>query len=160
MLLRLPFITFGIKYLELINNSPIHKIADINETTRWEQNLQDDPVKFVGEIKDFVSQSVCVKLEVDNSLQNDSKYKCPLCGMPIIKGQKNWYCSGYKNGCKFPSIWNNISGARISEKDVELLTSGKTTGVKKCTSKAGKEFSCRFIFNSSDNKIEFVFDKK
>lgn len=37
----------------------------------------------------------------DVSSANVEREKCPICGSAILKGQNNYYCSNYKNGCKF-----------------------------------------------------------
>ena len=74
------------------------------------------------------------------------------------KGKTNWYCTGYKEGCKFV-LWENVSGAKLTEKDVSNLCSGKKTGIKHCKSKAGKDFDCRFELDE-EKKIKFVFEEK
>jgi hypothetical protein len=51
-----------------------------------------------------------------------------------------------------------VSGAAVSAADVQSLLSGKKTKVKKCKSKAGKEFSA--LFGLQDGKIAFEFVNK
>ncbi len=48
----------GERLLELVNKTSLASIADIGETTRWEQRLEEDPVNFEEEIKDFVRSAV------------------------------------------------------------------------------------------------------
>ena len=73
-------------------------------------------------------------------------------------GKSNWYCTGYKEGCKFV-VWETVAGAKLSEKDVAALCLGKKTGIKHCISKAGKSFDCRFVLDE-EKKIKFVFEEK
>ena len=80
---------------------------------------------------------------------------CPVCHEEIYESKKNYYCSGYKNGCEFV-IWKDVAGASIHKDDVAKLLTGGKTALKKCKSKAGKDFTCMFKLNS-ENKIEFVF---
>ena len=47
--------------------------------------------------------------------------ECPCCHKGKIKeGDKSFFCSEYKAGCKF-SVWKNIAGAKISVSDIQLL---------------------------------------
>lgn len=51
--------------------------------------------------------------------------KCPVCGKGIIQeGQKSFFCSEYKQGCKF-SIRKELCGAAVTASDVKLLIQGK-----------------------------------
>ena len=75
-----------------------------------------------------------------------------------MAGEKNWYCSRYTEGCTF-TVWKNVSGAKLTDTDLQQLLAGKTTRLKKMKSKAGKEFSAKLKL-LHDGKVDFVFDKK
>ena len=65
---------------------------------------------------------------------------CPLCGKEIMNGRKGYYCSGYKEGCKF-TIWKYICKKPISVSNAKaLLSSGKTGKITGFTSKNDKLF--------------------
>lgn len=96
---------------------------------------------------------------------------CPICGSPIMKGDKSYYCGGYKNGCKF-SVWTKISGKTITDGIVkELIANWKPDGngggsaitkeeVKGFVSKAGKKYSARLQVSAAPGeyaKIQMVF---
>lgn len=49
--------TEGITLLKLIESTQFRKIADVSETTRWENELNDNPDNFLEEIKQFVRTS-------------------------------------------------------------------------------------------------------
>ena len=147
----------GKSLLSAVRSSAIKSLADISATTDWEERLDSDPKKFLGDTKDFVKEAVSqdVKIEV---VRESSGIVCPMCGKEVRKSKSNWYCTGYKEGCNFV-VWETVAGAKLSEKDVAALCLGKKTGIKHCTSKAGKYFDCRFELDA-EMKIKFVFEEE
>lgn len=134
------------------------KLISISTTTAWEQSLHDDPKHFIEQMTSFVRHEV-PKMKVTAEWQAADLGQCPLCKKgTVTEGKKSYFCSEYKNGCKF-IIWKTISGARITSADAELLVQGSQTKKKKMTSKAGKEFSARLVYNGKENKVDFVFEK-
>lgn len=69
--------------------------------------------------------------------------RCPECGNPVYEGKKSYYCSGYKEGCKF-QIWKNsldrLGHEDISPDQARQLLNGDTIAFTGLKSKAGKEF--------------------
>lgn len=108
-------------------------------------------IKNVLETKD-VSK---FKLKRDYKSEKTILGHCPLCGKDIIESNKSYYCSGYKEGCKF-SIWKTISGKKISKTNAkQLLEKGITTEIKGFKSKSGKQFNAKLqIINE---EIKFLF---
>ena len=151
----------GETLLKAVRSSSIRSLADVAETTEWEERLDENPVRFLTDIKKFVMDSVSKDINIEippEALPQHCDNKCPVCGKEVRKGKTNWYCAGYKEGCKFV-LWENVSGAKLTEKDVSNLCSGKKTGIKHCKSKVGKDFDCRFELDA-EKKIKFVFDNK
>lgn len=68
------------------------------------------------------------KFSLDFGQEMDDSLKCPICGKPIRKGSKNWYCSGYKEGCHF-NVWFNTYGKKMTEKNLKDLIEKGETGV-------------------------------
>ena len=100
-----------------------------------------------------------MKPEIKEVYVKEGLCKCPVCKKDIQKGKYGWYCTGYKEGCQF-KLFETVAGAKFSEKDVATLCSGKQTGIKHCTNKAGKKFDCKFSLDENW-QIKFVFlDKK
>lgn len=141
----------------LSKDKELAKIANVNQTTYWENELAVNPSLFEQHIKEYVV--VSMKPEIKEVYVKEGICKCPACGKDIQKGKSNWYCTGYKEGCKFV-LWENVAGAKLSEKDVTALCSGKQTGIKHCTNKAGKKFDCKFVLNEKKEiKFEFINSK-
>ena len=146
--------------INAVRNSSIKTISDIEETTNWETNLENEPEAFENDIKTFVSRSVreAFKIEIPS---DEKQILCPICKHPLRFGItkndiKNWYCTGYKEGCKF-TLWETTAGAKLTEKDVATLCEGKQTRIMHCISKAGKPFDCRFKLDE-EKKIKFIFE--
>lgn len=146
------------------NITKIPSLADfisISTTTKWEQQLQDEPEKFLINIKDFLKTEI-PKIEIKSTWENQGLGKCPLCKKGnILPGKKNYYCSNWQNGCKFV-IWFNHNGATINENDARNLLLGKTTGTKKLKKKDGSTYSAKLQmeFENGTVKLQPVFDKK
>ena len=149
----------GETLLKAVRASSLKSLADIAATTDWEERLDENPAQFLSDIKSFVKETVSKSLKIEVPLPVASGILCPLCGKEVRKGKANWYCTGYKDGCKFV-LWETVAGAKLTEKDVVTLCSGKQTGIKHCTNKAGKKFDCKFSLDENW-QIKFVFlDKK
>lgn len=147
----------GSSLLKIVRNSSLKSLADISLTTTWEESLNDNPKKYLEDIKIFVRQAVNQTMNFEVPIIRSNSIICPLCKKEIRKGKSNWYCLGYKDGCKFV-VWENVAGSKLSQKDVATLCNGKQTGIKHCTNKVGKKFDCHFILNQA-GKVDFVFDK-
>lgn len=141
---------------QVLSNECLTPLVDIQTTTKWEEALSDDASVFYEDVKKFVINA-CKNSKFELVQNNKKKIGlCPVCKKEIYEGTKNYYCSGYKEGCRF-SIFKNVSSTIISENDVQDLLNGKLTQKKKCKSKAGKEFTCKFKLGA-DKKLEFVFE--
>ena len=130
---------------------------EIETTTEWEEQLSENQAAFMQSIKSFLHTTISNStLEVQRR-EEASLGQCPVCKKEIRSGKQNYYCSGYKEGCKF-SIWKTICGARITDADLALLLAGKKTRSKKMKNKAGKEFQAALKLDK--DKIIFDFDTK
>jgi DNA topoisomerase-3 len=154
----------------VMKNEILARFVSIPETTRWEEELHADPRKFVSGIRDFVRHAVkTAAFAPAERPQKTALGKCPLCQGDVYEGKKSYYCSNYRpkdsggekkekdGGCNF-AIWKETAGAPVSPDDARLLLAGKPTKIKKCKSKAGKEFSASFALK--DGKIEFRFQDR
>jgi DNA topoisomerase-3 len=153
----------------VLKNGALAGFVSIPETTRWEEELRANPRNFVSGVKDFVRYAVKnTSIAAAERPGKEALGKCPLCSGGVYEGKKSYYCSNYKpndgkggdgkEGCKF-AIWKETAGASVSPEDARLLLSGKPTRLKKCKSKAGKEFSASFVLKN-DGKLEFRFQER
>lgn len=147
--------------INAVRNSSIKRLSNIEETTNWEKQLEENPKEFEKSINDFVLSSVKENFRIDVfSDLNEEKILCPNC-KNLIKsgitknGFKNWFCSGYKQGCNF-KIWENFNGIKLTKKDVSLLCKKQKTPLKSFISKNGKAYKAR-LYLDSNNEIKFDF---
>ena len=150
----------GKTLVEAVRKSSIKSFADIAQTTEWERRLEENPQGFEAEMGNFIRQAVALPFEIELP-PDENGIPCPLCKMPLKFGQtksghKNWYCTGYKEGCQF-KVWENFNGGKLSERDVALLCSGKKTPAKKlCSKKTNKEYKAR-LYLDADFQIKMEF---
>ena len=94
--------------------------------------------------------------ETNIGVVGDRMGQCPLCGKEIVNGRLSYYCSGYKDGCKF-SIWKRICQRTISVTHAKsLLASGKTGKISGFVSKNNKTFDACLKLDES-GKVVFDF---
>lgn len=143
---------------ELAKDTELAKIANVSQTTRWEQELSDNPVKFEQNIKHYIVN--CIKPELKEIYKKQSPGLCPLCGNEMAEGKLNFYCSAYKakQQCKFV-IWKNTLGANLSFIDIQTLLNKQKTKVKSFKSKEGKSFKA-YMELDCEGKIKLSFPKK
>jgi len=143
----------------VLKNEGLSSFVSIPETTRWEEQLHDDAAAFLDGIKIFVRRAVAGTGMETYRREKTPLGKCPLCGGDVYEGKKNYYCGNYKGEkpCGF-AVWKEICGAAVSPADAQALLAGKQTKVKKCASKAGKEFKAAFALEKG--KIEMKFEGK
>ncbi len=143
----------------VLKNELLASFISIPETTRWEESLHENTSLFLENIKDFVRNAVKNTDMTVYVQEKTSLGKCPLCSGDVYEGNKSYYCSNYKSGnpCKFV-IWKEICGASVSPADAAALLAGRQTKMKKCRSKAGKDFKAAFAL--AKGIIEFRFEDK
>lgn len=121
----------------LISRVREEQIADVAYTAMWEQELDaiangevHSPDAFMREIKKYAEEIVEKakqaetrdKPEGGNGSAKTSIGTCPECGKPVAENAKSFYCSGYKEGCKF-AIWKNT----LSRLGKKMITAGQVT---------------------------------
>lgn len=130
----------------------------IQEEIRDGKSEQDKLLdSILNDIKNILSTRDVSKFKLQKNYKNDKTIlgQCPICGKDIIESTKSFYCSGFKDGCKF-SIWKSIAGKKMTNTNIkQLLENGITTEIKGFKSKTGKQFNAKLQIN--DGKIEFLF---
>jgi DNA topoisomerase-3 len=141
---------------QLSRNELLNSLADVSNTTDWEERLSKNPGAFEREMAEFVAE--CVKVGPGRAVfQKPSLGACPLCGRPVHESKLSYCCSGYREDpiCTF-TIWKTIAGATLSQNDAQLLLNGRKTKPKKCRGKKGP-FEAAFALKGGE--IVFVFGK-
>ena len=135
----------GIFIIETIRKIPsLNSLIAIDTTTDWERELDSKPSKFLDSMTEFVRNEI-PEIEIKEKWERENLGVCPICkNGKILSGEKNYYCSNYKEGCKFVIWKDNFCHAKITENDVMLLLAGKETKQKTMISKkTGKQFQAK-----------------
>ncbi len=101
-----------------------HSLKSAELTGDWEAKLREiergalSPDQFRSEIvrytRDLVQSGETPP--VDPSRLGD----CPLCGLPVIAGHRDYGCSGWRQGCRFV-LAREQEGAPLSESEIQTL---------------------------------------
>ena len=138
----------GIWLLNLLaKNNELAKIANVNQTTIWENELNTNPLVFENHIIDYVSN--CIKPEIKEIYTKESPGICPVCGKSVMENKISFNCSGWTENCKF-TIWKKSYGTNFDFEDAKNLLSGNYTAYKNCKNKAGKKFKAKFKLHGSE----------
>ena len=150
----------GENLLSALKSSPLKSVTDIEETTKWEERLSENPQKFETEMKNFVLESVSKNMNLNSADFSQNEILCPICKRPIKESEKSFFCTGYKEGCKFQSLWKETRGTKFSKSDIKSLCEGKKSSLKKCLKKDGSQtYECRFFLNPEKNfSLEPIFE--
>jgi DNA topoisomerase-3 len=142
----------------LRKNDELKKLCSVPETTRWEEQLNDDCAGFVKNIENYVRAAVSSTITDRHERIAVSVGNCPVCGKPVTEGRLSYSCTGWRDGCKF-SVWKDIKITRIEKTDAEALLAGRKTKTKKCKSKAGREFKAK-LFLKDDFSVGLEFEEQ
>ena len=165
----------------LVEIFPAKELLDLEYTGKLEKTLSDiekgkyKKEDFLNLIYDFTRQSVD-KIKNDDSLLHKFKVEipegkevignCPVCGNPVIEGEKGFGCVNWKNGCKY-TIWKDDKyiasfGKTVSKEMVKLLLQNGKVGFRNLKSKKGNTFSAYFRYEKNEKtgyfnwNIEFI----
>lgn len=169
------------KYIERKNNNLvptefsiffIHAIRGIalcraDTTGEWEQimqNVRNGELSKEDATKYMEAQLNALLLDIKgvNKMAYDAPVReavaiCPKCGRNIYESARNFYCEGYREGCKV-SIMKNSLGTQYSKSDVIKLLAGETL-TKTLTKKDGKTWEQQVVFDA-DAEWNPVFAKR
>lgn len=114
----------------------------------FNQEMNEFTKAMLEEIKTIAStntiQQQCTKISSANS-QFEVIGTCPFCGSPIYENKKSFYCSNYKNGCKF-SLWKDENwfkwkGKKVTKSMAKDFLAGKQVYLKDCKKKNGGTYN-------------------
>lgn len=129
----------------------------LKKVYRSEMSIDDSVRLAENEIREvFDKKNTAIETDTDDGFFGDVAGKCPLCSENVVKGRYGYYCSGYKNGCKF-SVGTSICGRVISKSNVALLLeTGRTSKIQGFVSKkSGKSFDAYLKLEGGEVKFDF-----
>lgn len=155
-------------------------LASPSMTAKWESYLrkigngQASSEYFLGNIQKFIHsliEQVPSKIEatsfniqsIPSTKKKSTRFAkvatCPTCQKgTIISYEKFYGCSAYKDGCKqtFPGY---LAKKKLSLTQIKALcTKGETALIKGFTSKNGKKFNAKLVFENG--QVTFQFDQQ
>ncbi len=104
----------------------------------------DDEYKVVFEFDERPQNGSARSERREQTAQSSATLTCPKCQQgQIIEGQRGFGCNRYREGCDFV-VWKEISGKKLTEKQIHtLIAKGKTGVIKGFKSKKGNKFEAR-----------------
>ncbi len=145
------------------------KLKDIENNNISSQNFMQEIETMLSELiksyenSDFV-KSLCIEKEMIG--------KCPHCGKPVYEGEKNYYCSGYKDNppCHFLLWKDNLfftSKRKTFTKQlaIEFLNKGRVKMTELYSEKKDRYYNATVVMQyTGENyvtfKLEFPVKKK
>jgi DNA topoisomerase-3 len=160
----------GIMLIDSLREVKLESLTEPELTGEWERRLgliekgKESAESFMWSIEQYVEDIVKTLSKEESSQTLKSKQnmpiaKCPFCDGYILEAQKSYYCSNWKNGCKF-RVWKNMNGGVITADDVRRLVSEGRTRLKRFRSKAGKSYRAFLVLKDGQVAIEFPTRKK
>jgi DNA topoisomerase-3 len=150
----------------IFNNLKNCNICRVDMTALWETRLESVRTgeadantvekEIAREVEQMIEDIKNTNMQVvgNQKLNNNEMIKCPKCGGSIIVGPKNYFCSGWKDGCKVSSMKKIMCEASITQKDFCNALQGKT--IKKKMTKNGSSWEQKLAFNLETGKWDFV----
>lgn len=165
----------------LVEMFPVRELFDLEYTGRLEKTLSDiekgtvRKETFINHICSFTNKSVEVikndttmlsKIKLSLPKGAESLGPCPVCGNPIIEGEKGFGCINWKNGCRY-TIWKDDKfitalGKSVTKDMVKLLLKNGKVGFRNLKSKKGTYFSAYLRYEKDEKtgyynwKLEFI----
>lgn len=132
------------------------KLALINAGELKKEDFLEEIVKELKENIAIFSRDAESGEKINIGFLSEEIGNCPFCKKAMKESAKNFYCSGYKEGCQFV-IWKTMCGKTLTKTQVkQLLTTGKTGKISGFRGKSGSSFSA-ILFIKKDASIGFKF---
>lgn len=114
------------RYLIALIQDPNLKSPEL--TGEWEAKLKKiehgkfSELEFMQGIAQYTAQVIAGSNIA--TINYDIYGQCPKCKSPIIKGQRGYGCSKWREGCSFV-LWNEYKGMRLGEEQIRCLLQKK-----------------------------------
>ena len=137
-------------------------------TAEWERGLSEiekgklSKEAYIGQLYQYIRRQITAMKEKDDGQSQEEDLNreaeeilgnCPLCGKAVKENSKSFYCSGYKEGCRW-SVWKNDKyfaalGKKITKTLVKKLLENGQVQVKDLKSRSGSNYSItlKYVIN-------------
>lgn len=138
-------------------------------TAEWERGLSEiekgklSKEAYIGQLYQYIRRQITAMKEKDDGQSQEEDLNreaeeilgnCPLCGKAVKENSKSFYCSGYKEGCRW-SVWKNDKyfaalGKKITKTLVKKLLENGQVQVKDLKSRSGSNYSITLRYIKND----------
>ncbi len=129
--------------------------------------VKDLTLTVLKDVKKIISSSEDIEKidsEIIRKKGKESLGLCPKCNKgEVLEGNKNYYCTEYKAGCKF-NLYKKMKIYKVKEVDItptkaKTLIEGKSILVTKLPSKKGTEYDAYFKLKFNGDWVNLEFDR-
>ncbi len=152
----------GVKFIETLNLLGIdlykEKIVEFSKSLKQIFSKKKSVEEIIKEAEIELRNIVNKDIKIEKYTQEKEVIgKCPLCGSHIYENQKSYYCSNYKEGCKF-NLWKNSKYfdqfLNISKDKAKKLLKGDKAKFK-LKSKQGNNYEVFFVIEMNGDYVNF-----
>ena len=141
--------------IDSLSDPLLARFTTPEETSRWEAELQVNPVQFLRNLTRFIRTSFGSLKEVDLARYHKKTIgNCLICASPLLESSKSYYCTRAKEGCSF-IIWKEVASHTLTEAEVRALLAGKSTHPVTLKDRSGKSFRARLVYSGRENRVLF-----
>ena len=154
----------GIKFIETLNLLKIdlykEKTVEFSKSLKQIFSNKKSTEEILREAKEELNKIISNEVEIEKyNKEKEIIGKCPICGNFIYENQKSYYCSNYKEGCKF-NLWKDTKYfdqvLKITKEKAKKLLKGEKAKFK-LKSKTENDYEAYFTI---EMKREYVNLKK
>lgn len=153
--------------MQIYENLKDLEICKVDLTGRWELLLEDIRAGklSLNSMEEKIRRDVETLIdEIKNAtgmkeIKAASRKKigiCPECGGDIISGPKGFYCSRYKEGCRF-GAFKKVCDSIVTDAEFASLMKGEE--ITKTIRKDNKSWSQKLRYDIKEHKVVFVQDE-
>ena len=162
----------GIKFIETLNLLRIdlykEKTVEFSKSLKQIFSNKKNTEEILQEAKEELKKIISNEVEIEKyNKEKEIIRKCPICGNFIYENQKSYYCSNYKEGCKF-NLWKDAKyfdqTLKITKEKAKKLLKGEKAKFK-LKNKTGNDYEAYFTIEIKEEyanlkKGDFVGSKK
>ena len=128
--------------IDMFKNKTV-ELSKVLKKVYKEELSKDEAMKiYSNDLESIINKAKGINVEkYDYKIEKEIIGICPRCKKNIYEGEKNYYCEGYKEGCKF-TVWKNNKfftdkGKKLTKAMVKKFLEGKKVKVNGFNKKDG-----------------------